>query len=58
MSKKNIESPLYHLLRRFKLQVRQDWRFNASTALAIGQDGGIENPNIQEMLEKNDKSRR
>jgi len=41
----------------FKVQVRQDWRFNASTALNIGKDGGIENPNIQEMLEKNDQKR-
>jgi hypothetical protein len=41
----------------FKLQVRQDWRFNASTALKIGENSGIENPNIQELLEKNDKSK-
>jgi len=39
----------------FKVQVRQDWRFNASTALKIGESGGIENPNIQEMLAKNAK---
>lgn len=39
----------------FKLQVRQDWRFNASTALNIGNDGGVENPDIQALLEKNDK---
>jgi len=37
----------------FKLQVRQDWRFNASTALKIGQDQGIENPDIQVLLQKN-----
>lgn len=39
----------------FKLQVRQDWRFNAATALKIGQNGGVEDPNIQALLEKNDK---
>lgn len=37
----------------FKLQVRQDWRFNASTALRIGENSGIENPDIQALLEKN-----
>lgn len=41
----------------FKLQVRQDWRFNASTALKIGQDGGIEEPNIQKLLDKNEQSK-
>lgn len=39
----------------FKLQVRQDWRFNASTALHIGDNGGVEEPNIQALLEKNAK---
>jgi hypothetical protein len=38
----------------FKLQVRQDWRFNASTALRIGENSGIEEPNIQALLAKND----
>jgi AAA domain len=40
----------------FKLQVRQDWRFNASTALKIGQDGGIVDPNIEALLEQNAKN--
>lgn len=39
----------------FKLQVRQDWRFNASTALKIGENYGVEEPNIQALLEKNAK---
>lgn len=39
----------------FKLQVRQDWRFNASTALRIGENAGIEEPNIQALLDKNDQ---
>lgn len=39
----------------FKLQVRQDWRFNASTALRIGENAGIEDQNIQALLEKNAK---
>ena len=39
----------------FKLQVRADWRFNASTALKIGENGGVEDPNIQALLEKNSK---
>lgn len=39
----------------FKLQVRQDWRFNASTALKIGENSGVEEPNIQALLEKNAK---
>jgi len=37
----------------FKLQVKQDFRFNAATALKIGQDQGIENPDIQVLLQKN-----
>jgi hypothetical protein len=37
----------------FKLQVKQDFRFNAATALKIGQDMGIENPDIQALLQKN-----
>jgi hypothetical protein len=39
----------------FKLQVKQDWRFNASTALRIGQNSGIEVPDIQALLDKNSK---
>lgn len=41
----------------FKLQVRQDWRFNASTALNIGKEGGIEEPDIQKLLNKNEQQR-
>lgn len=36
----------------FKVQMRQDWRFNASTALRVE---AVENPNIQAMLEKHNK---
>jgi hypothetical protein len=36
----------------FKVQTRQDWRFNASTALRID---GVEEPNIQAMLDKHNK---
>jgi AAA domain len=41
----------------FRLQVKQDWRFNASTTLNVGENGGVENPDIQALLEKNAKSR-
>jgi hypothetical protein len=37
----------------FKVQTKQDWRFNAATALHIS---GIENPNIEEMIEKHLKA--
>jgi hypothetical protein len=37
----------------FKVQTRQDWRFNAATALHID---GVENPNIEEMIAKHEKN--
>lgn len=41
----------------FRLQVKQDWRFNASTTLKIGENSGIEDPNIQALLDKNDRKK-
>ena len=40
---------------RFKLQVRQDWKFNAATALKNLES--VEEPNIQALLEKNEKQK-
>lgn len=37
----------------FRLQVKQDWRFNASTTLNIGENSGVETPDIQALLVKN-----
>jgi hypothetical protein len=37
----------------FKIQTKQDWRFNAATALHID---GVENPNIQAMIDKHLKN--
>jgi len=39
----------------FRLQVKQDWRFNASTTLNIGENSGVENPDIQALLVKNEE---
>ena len=39
---------------KFRVQVRQNWQFNASTALNIGESDGTEVPDIQEMLAKHE----
>jgi hypothetical protein len=39
----------------FRLQVKQDWRFNASTTLNIGENSGVEAPDIQALLIKNEE---